>query len=582
MGRFNLLDEPWISVLVERTGEKKDVSLLDFFQYASEYRSLAGEMETQNFAVMRFLLSIVQTVFSRFNYDGDVLPGIEINDRWQQTDPIDTDEDDEFCDAVSDCWNELYQSGNFPAIVCEYLEKWRDQFYLFDAKHPFFQVTQDEMTDIMSRIPKKNQPTSIYGKNLNRTISESENKTALFSPIANADKGKRGRKDILSEAELARWLLTFQGYSGLADKVSLTTADQRPSKGWLFDIGGIFLQGRSIFETLVMNYFPESPTDNEDLCGRIQKPCWEYSGGEVVNRLCMESPIDNLSELYTNWSRAIYIDPNANIAEPLSLLIVKIPEIDHSDNSIEPMTLWRKNDSGSKTSQYILKKHTADQSLWRSFGIIAMRTTEDGEYNKQPGIFKQYERLNHISSDNRWTDLVGISMKDDGNATSWLPTDEIYDSFQINDLVISDSDPNGWVLRINDAVETTKDVISKIFRGYLRGICEIRSLDLKNDSIAIGFIEKETTEMYAIIDPAFKEWLSKIQPTDSKETRIFEWKEQLKKLVLRRGESLFENSTVKDLVGIEKDSHVENIATKYWQFVNRIYKTLGKGGTLEH
>ena len=59
MGRFNLLDEPWISVLVNKTGEKKEVSMLEFFRNTSSYHSLAGEMETQNFAVMRFLLSVV-------------------------------------------------------------------------------------------------------------------------------------------------------------------------------------------------------------------------------------------------------------------------------------------------------------------------------------------------------------------------------------------------------------------------------------------------------------------------------------------------------------------------------------------
>jgi CRISPR system Cascade subunit CasA len=65
MGRYNLLDEPWISVLIDKTGEKEDVSLLDFFRNAGCYHALAGEMETQNFAVMRFLLAIIQTVFSR-------------------------------------------------------------------------------------------------------------------------------------------------------------------------------------------------------------------------------------------------------------------------------------------------------------------------------------------------------------------------------------------------------------------------------------------------------------------------------------------------------------------------------------
>ena len=34
MGRFNLLDEPWISVFDEKTGKKKDISILGFFKEA--------------------------------------------------------------------------------------------------------------------------------------------------------------------------------------------------------------------------------------------------------------------------------------------------------------------------------------------------------------------------------------------------------------------------------------------------------------------------------------------------------------------------------------------------------------------
>ena len=100
----------------------------------------------------------------------------------------------------------------------------------------------------MSEIPGKDSPSPIYGKNINRTISESENKTALFSPIANIAIGKRSVKDVMSPAELARWLIMFQGYSGLADKVALTDKTQRSSKGWLFDLGGIFLHKGQIAE----------------------------------------------------------------------------------------------------------------------------------------------------------------------------------------------------------------------------------------------------------------------------------------------------------------------------------------------
>lgn len=574
--RFNLLDEPWISVLVDKTGEKKDVSMMELFQNAGSYHSLAGEMETQNFAVMRFLLAAIQTVFSRFDFYGDALPGVDLDERWRQTEPIEEDDLDEYETAVSDCWSQLYSEGYFPEVVFQYLEKWRDRFYLFDEEHPIYQVSRTEMDEIMTKIPKKKEPTFIYGKNLNRTISESENKIALFSPVANTGNGKRGRKDVQSEAELVRWLLMFQGYSGLADKVSLSNANQRSSKGWLFDLGGIFMRGSNVFETLVMNYIPESPVNSQQFVGRIQKPCWEADGSIVIQRICRESAIDNLAELYTNWSRAVYIDHETNMSEPVRISVVKLPEIEHTEKSIEPMTLWKWNESGPNKNCFTPKKHNPEQSLWRHFGIITMKNTADGAAKqRQPGIFGQYQRLTETAG-NRWTDLVGVSMADDGNATSWLPVDEITDSFRVNDMVITDTDIDGWVIRINDTVETTKEIISVVYRNYLRGICEIRNLKISNpmDSYAAGFIAEETGRMYSIIDPAFKEWLSLIEPDDSKEEKIKDWYSQLRKMVLKQGEELFENSTARDLTGIVTETGIENIATKYWQFVYRVNKKL--------
>lgn len=580
MGRFNLLDEPWIPVLVDKTGKKKDVSMQEFFRNADSYYSFAGEMETQNFAVMRFLLSVVQTVFSRFDYQGNTLPGIILDESWRQIEPVDEDDLEEYSIAASECWNQLFLNRAFPDVLSKYLDKWRDRFYLFSDEYPFFQVDKNEMNEILMKIPKKSKPTPIYGKNINRTISESENKTALFSPVADIKIGNRTRKDIQTEAELTRWLLMFQGYSGLADKVSLTNADQRSSKGWLFDLGGVFLRGNNIFETLVMNYMPGSPVDNQEFSGRIQRPCWEAKGSDVVHRLCQGGFIDNLAELYTNWSRAVYIDPETNMTEPVTINVVKLPEIEHTEKSIEPMTLWRWNDSGPNKNCFTPKKHYAEQSLWRNFGIIAIKTSTDGEVKQhQPGIFRQYQRLAE-SAGSRWTDLAGVSMEDDGNATSWLPADEITDSFQINDLVITDTRTDGWVIRINDAIEKTKEIVSIVFKNYLRGICEIRRLkvDSPMDPYAAGFIAEETKKMYSAIDPVFKEWLSLIEVGDSKEEKIKEWYSQLKRMVLDRGQELFENSTARDLLGIKNDTTAENIATKYWKFVMTVNRKLNKGG----
>lgn len=386
----------------------------------------------------------------------------------------------------------------------------------------------------------------------------------------------------MTEAELARWIITFQGYAGLADKVSLadTTKGQRPSKGWLFDLGGIFLRGKNLFETLILNYIPEFSATRDQFSGRIQKPCWESDAGDVVKRIASGCFIDNLAELYTNWSRAIYINPALDMAEPVEINIVKLPEIEHTEDSLEPMTLWRWNENGPNKNHFTPKKHTAEQSLWRSFGIIALNTSSELNTKQyRPGIFEQYQRLTKVAG-SRWTDIVGVSMEDDGNATSWLPIDEITDSFQINDLVFADEKPDGWIIRINNAVETTKEVISGIFKKYLRGICEIRGLKVTNpmDPNAAGFIDRETAALYSIIDSSFKEWICSIKPDDVKEEKIKSWYNQLRKQVLNKGEEFYDSSSMRDLTGIEKDNRIDNIATKYWQFIYHVNKKLGKGG----
>ena len=71
MSRFNLLDEPWISVIVDEKGHNKLVSITDVFKHASEYKALAGDMKTQDFVLLRILLAVLHTVFSRYDIQGN-------------------------------------------------------------------------------------------------------------------------------------------------------------------------------------------------------------------------------------------------------------------------------------------------------------------------------------------------------------------------------------------------------------------------------------------------------------------------------------------------------------------------------
>lgn len=580
MGRFNLLQEPWIAVVDGRSGKMCKVSLLDLFRNAENYQTLAGEMQTQNFAILRFLLAVVQTVFSRYDCGGNLLPGIELDEYGRQKKAVDEDDLDDYCIAVSECWEQLYSAGRFPEIVVQYLKNWQERFYLFDENYPFYQVNKNEMDKILNDI-SRTDATGVMGRTINRTISESGNKPALFTTgIYGTDKSDNPcRPDILSADELARWMITYQGYSSTSEKAKLPKDCKTPSKGWLYDIGGIYLLGNSLFETLMMNYIPEFSKIKSGLTGRVQKPCWEYSGSEIVHRLCEEMPVDNLAELYTNWSRAIYIDPEAgtDTLGPIQINVVKLPEIDHSVASIEPMTLWKTVKINNKESLCVLKKHEAGKALWRSFGLIAANPDSSDSSQRQAGIYSQYERIARVKG-SRWTDIVGVSMKDDGNAASWTPVDEITDQFRINDLVFTDHDPDGWIVRITNAVETTKDVASGIFRRYLLGICEIRNLKLKApiDPLASGFIEAETESLYDDIDTYFKHWLEFLRPETSKDRAISQWYARLKQLALKHAEDLFNNCTEKDLIGIEGKYGCENIATKYWLFINQLNKKLGK------
>ena len=120
---FNLLTEPWIRVRL-RDNTVREVSLTEALVSAQDYVDLAGEMPTQNAAVLRLLLAVLFTVFSRVDAKGKPQPLAQSDDALER-------------------WSELWQLGHFPAEpVRDYLEQWKDRFWLFHPTHPFWQVPQ--------------------------------------------------------------------------------------------------------------------------------------------------------------------------------------------------------------------------------------------------------------------------------------------------------------------------------------------------------------------------------------------------------------------------------------------------------
>ena len=377
MGRFNLINEPWIKVIYNETGNCEFVSLETLFRDVIKIKGLAGDTKTQDFAVFRVILAILHTVYSRFDADGNVYEMLSLDDKFIPTEDVDEDDFNDYKRALNNTWNTLWDRKSFTESLYHYLSKWNDRFYLFDDKYPFMQVVKGDLSE--DKISKKN-PSTIMGKSFNRRLSESNNKVSLFSPKYEGDSNK----EKLTEDEIVRWLITYHGYTGLADKVIFGKEKYKASKGWLFDIGGINLEGKNLFETLMLNFMVVH-SDGKYSC-REQKPCWESSSDTIINNFMSNNFCDNLAQLYTMWSRAIYINPQMDLTQAFSCEIVKIPEIEHKDFFLEPMTIWQYNEQGENKNTFTPKKHRLNESMWKSFGIIAMPSIASKQ--KQPGVIE--------------------------------------------------------------------------------------------------------------------------------------------------------------------------------------------------
>src|SRR5699024_9663019 len=128
----------------------KKVTLPEALLHAEMYLGLAGETDSQNIAILRLLLAVLHTVFSRKNDEGKDLP---IDDN---TEPLRR-------------WEAIWRRGKFPENpITDYFHQWEDRFWLFDSEYPFYQVPGIE-------------GTINPAKKMNGALVESNNKVQLFS-----------------------------------------------------------------------------------------------------------------------------------------------------------------------------------------------------------------------------------------------------------------------------------------------------------------------------------------------------------------------------------------------------------------
>lgn len=202
---FNLVDEPWVRIRDEE-GESREVSLIELFEQAPHIKCLANDLPTQDFAILRVLLAILQR---------SIVPML--------------DEDDD----PAEVWGGLWNASELPvAEVRDYLGEWHDSFDLFGAERPFMQVA-----DLRTA---KNEIATIK-----KIVADIPDGDELFS--LRTGKGAES----LSYPEAARWLIHAQAFDTSGIK-SGTVGDPRVKggksypigTGWAGGLGGLFFEGQ--------------------------------------------------------------------------------------------------------------------------------------------------------------------------------------------------------------------------------------------------------------------------------------------------------------------------------------------------
>ncbi len=338
---FSLLDEPWIRVR-DLDGRMREASILTTFRDAHTIRDLGGELPSQDASVLRLLLAVL-------------LGSLRGDD--ERTD-----------DENIDLWSELWARGHFElGELTPYLDRLRNRFDLLHSETPFFQVAG---------------LTTASGKRsgLTKLIAEVPDGHQYFTTRAGAEL------DSLSLAEAARWLVHCQAFdpSGIKsgadgdDRVKGGKGYPFGYPGWSGNLGIVIAQGRTLFETLLLN-LPLASSGPDDL------PSWEREPngpGADDQHPVPRGPAD----LFTWPSRRLRL-----FVEDARVVDVQVSNGDklgpQNLHPFEPMSAWRFSKAQSKGGNRVLMPVTHDHSrrIWQGLGPLLQRrpTLDDG---KQPAV----------------------------------------------------------------------------------------------------------------------------------------------------------------------------------------------------
>ncbi|MDR1319906.1 MAG: type I-E CRISPR-associated protein Cse1/CasA [Gracilibacteraceae bacterium] len=491
--KFNLLDEPWI--LVRHGAKVEEVTLKNVFRHAHEYHALAGELPTQDAAVLRVLLAVLYRTFTQADPDGEFVEIKDYNDALRR-------------------WKVLWSRGGFPAeLVDQYLETYRDRFWLFHPSAPFFQAAGIKTSD------GKTQPVT---KMIAYVPSREEN--VFFTEL----RGDTAQS--LTFAQAARWLVHLQAwdYAGKKNAVVGGTKDGGGA-GWCGKLGVVYPVGAHLFETLMLNLMFANGSGELIAFGL---PVWETEPKTAAKK---DVTPRSYVELLTWQSRRARLFCEG---DRVTGVISSYGDVFDKENMfLEQMSGW--HDSSQRGQGYIPNTHSASRSMWRDLGALLPQANNEENKIRRPGV------LDWLSSELKLSDTININAVGyEYGAMQGVVTEMISDSIALNAKLLAELGRD-WAENIIGWLNDTEKAVGAL--GWLAS-----DLDRAAGGAGTSSRERSKELAYFSLDEPFRKWLAGIAPDSSPVLETGnQWKTSAKHIIAGIGEELIADAGDAAFIGRE-------------------------------
>lgn len=540
MGEFNLIDEPWIPV-VNTGGAVRELGIRELFHSADECVGLAGDLPTQDFALLRLLLAILHRAAG----------------------PVED----------TQAWEDI--NADWPWALTKvdaYLDEFHDKFFLFDADRPFFQVAD---LSNATGVPL----------GLEKLIADVPNGHPLFTTRLGS-----GLEQI-SAAEAARWLVHAQAY----DPSGIRSGDPRDTRvkgakgypigtGWAGQIGGIYFRGATLRETFMLNLVIAEVTylvtGGEDL------PPWERDPlppEQDLSGVRGEHGPAGFVDLYTWQSRRIRLVGGLEAVTGL-MLMQGDRMTPQNRQHVEPMTAWRySKPQTAKLGQetYMPREYDPARSFWRGINGLLTGTDDPVSAGRDPEPYRHPELVESLSalvnlgcvgrSDMLRLTAIGVQYGSNNSVIAEI----FHENLDLPAFLLTD-DATPWVSEAERAVRAAEEAVSSL-RWF--------AVDLERAAGGSGESaagELPAEHAYAKLGLVFRDWLRSLnEGTDSAERAVM-WQRAVlavidslaRDLIDRGGDAVFIGRVVKERIGpVVKERHIDaGLAERYHR--QRLRKSL--------